>query len=124
MMMNDATLVWGGDLAVGPTGDIALASGGTLGQQRVLRRLLTNEDDYVWNPEYGAGLGQFVGKVVNEREIVGMIKSQIFAESAVARQPDPAVAAETFPNGSVYLEINYVDALDGGTQSLTFTVGN
>ncbi len=122
--MNDATLVWGGDLVIGPTGDIALASGGTLGQQRVLRRLLTNENDYVWNPDYGAGLGQFVGAVTNEREIVGIIKSQIFEETAVSRQPDPAVAAEAFPNGSVYLEINYVNALNGSTQSLTFTVGN
>ena len=122
--MNDATLVWGGDLVVGPTGDIAVASGATLGQQRVLRRLLTNEKDYVWNPKYGAGLGQFVGAIVNVRQIVGMIKSQIFAEPAVARQPDPAVAAEAFPNGSVYLEINYVDALEGSTQSLTLTVGN
>jgi hypothetical protein len=123
-MMNDATLLWGGDIVVGPTGDIALASGGTLGQQRVLRRLLTNENDYVWNPRYGAGLGQFVGAVINERQIVGVIKSQIFAEATVARQPDPTVAAEAFSDGSVYLEINYVDALDGNTQSLTFTVGN
>lgn len=120
--MNDATLFWGSDLVPGPTGDIALASGSSLGQQRVLRRLLTNEDDYVWHPDYGAGLGQFVGATINERQIVGMIKSQIFAEAAVARQPDPAVVAQAFPNGSVYVAISYVDATNGATQSLTFTV--
>jgi hypothetical protein len=121
-MMNDATLSWGGDLVTGPAGDIALASGSGLGQQRVLRRLLTNSNDYVWHPDYGAGLGQFVGTTINERQIVGTIKSQIFEEAAIARQPDPAVVAEAFPNGSVYVAISYVDATNGATQSLTFTV--
>ncbi len=120
--MNDATLSWGSDLVPGASGDIALAWGSNLGQQRVLRRLLTNPDDYVWHPNYGAGLGQFVGAIINERQIVGMIKSQIFEEAAVARQPDPAVAVQAFPNGSVYVAISYVDATNGTTQSLTFTV--
>jgi hypothetical protein len=123
-MLNDATLVWGGDLVIGATGDIAVASGTNLGQQRVLRRLLTNANDYVWHPSYGAGLGQFVGATINERMIVGTIKSQIFAESAVARQPDPTITAQMLSNASVYVEISYVDALNGGTQSLSFTVSS
>jgi hypothetical protein len=123
-MVNDASLVWGGDIIVGATGDIAMASGSGLGQQRVLRRLLTNTDQYVWHPTYGAGLGQFVGTTLDERKIIGMIKSQIFAESAVASQPDPTVTAQISSNGSVYVGISYVDALSGGTQSLTFTVSS
>ena len=59
--MQDAALIWGGDLGAGNTGDIALASGTILGQQRILRRLLTNPGDYIWHTEYGAGLAQFVG---------------------------------------------------------------
>ena len=40
--MVDLALQFGGDLAVGPTGDLELADGSVLTQQRVLRRLLTN----------------------------------------------------------------------------------
>jgi hypothetical protein len=121
-MLNDASLVWGSDIIVGATGDIAMTSGSGLSQQRVLRRLLTNVSDYVWQPRYGAGLGQFVGMTVDERTIIGTIKSQIFAESAVARRPDPTVTAQILPNGSVFVRINYIDALNGGTQSLSFTM--
>jgi hypothetical protein len=123
-MLNDASLVWGGDIIVGATGDIAVASGSGLGQQRVLRRLLTNMRDYVWQPIYGGGLGQFVGTTIDQRKIIGTVKSQIFAESAVASQPDPTITAQMLLNGSVLVGISYVDALNGGTQSLTFTVSN
>ena len=49
-------------LRAGAAGDLAPAAGTLRGQQRVLRRLLTNPGDYIWQPGYGAGLGQFVGK--------------------------------------------------------------
>ena len=37
--MADLAVQFGGDLAVGPTGDLVLADGASLTQQRVLRRL-------------------------------------------------------------------------------------
>jgi hypothetical protein len=122
--VNDADTSWNGDIAAGPTGDIAMTSGAILGQQRVLRRLMTNQNDYVWHPTYGAGLGQFIGMPVDARSLVGVIKSEIFAEAAVARQPEPAISANALPNGSIYLSISYVDAVNGDAQSLTFTVSN
>lgn len=54
--MPDLSHQWGSDLLIGPTGDLATASGTELGQQRVLRRLLTNASDYIWHLGYGAGL--------------------------------------------------------------------
>ena len=57
--MSDISHQWGSDLSIGPTGDFALVSGAILGQQRVLRRLLTNPGDYIWHPDYGAGLAEF-----------------------------------------------------------------
>jgi hypothetical protein len=120
--MEDAALLWGGDLSAGPTGDIALATGSALGQQRVLRRLLTNPGDYIWHLQYGAGLAKFVGQICNVADIKAGIRSQIFMESAVARLPEPEVDVQNAQNGSVYVYIRYVDSASGMTQVLSFSV--
>jgi phage baseplate assembly protein W len=120
--MQDAALLWGGDLSAGPTGDIALAAGSALGQQRVLRRLLTNPGDYIWQLQYGAGLAQFIGNVCNVAAIRSTIRSQIFRESAVARVPEPVIDVQDAQNGSVYVYIRYVDSVNGTTQVLSFAV--
>ena len=61
--MADAFHQWGSDLATGSTGDISTISGQLLGQQRVLRRLLTNPGEYIWQLDYGAGLARFIGQL-------------------------------------------------------------
>ena len=121
--MQDVSQLWGADLVVGPTGDIGLAAGTALGQQRVLRRLLTNPGDYIWHPDYGAGLGQFVGLPADVAQIRAVIRGQIFKEAAVARTPEPKIDVQAAADGSVYVHIRYVDAESGGTQTLSFTVG-
>jgi phage baseplate assembly protein W len=120
--MSDALLQWGSDLAAGASGDIALTSGSSLTQQRVLRRLLTNQGSYTWQPNYGASLGQYVGAPANDREIAGSIKSQMFLEQAVSTQPTPTITAQAFASGALFVEIQYVDALSGRTELLNFTV--
>ncbi len=123
--MSDLFHQWGSDLAAGPTGDLAMASASLLGQQRVLRRLLTNPGDYIWQPAYGAGLAQFVGQPASAAQIRAAIRSQIFQEAIVARQPEPVIDIQAAIDGSsmVYVFIRYVDATDGQTQVLSFTVG-
>jgi phage baseplate assembly protein W len=120
--MPDASLVWSGDLSVTPAGDLSLADGPVLGQQRVLRRLLTNLEDYTWQPDYGGGLGQFVGQVAQPRAIEGAIRGQLYAEAAVAHQPEPQVTTSAQPDGSVFVAIAYSDAASAETQTLTFSV--
>ena len=83
-IMADASHQWGSDLAIGATGDISTADGALLGQQRVLRRLLTNPGDYIWQLDYGAGLARFIGQPANALQIRAVIRSQIFKETAVA----------------------------------------
>jgi hypothetical protein len=125
--VNDIFHVWETDLSTSATGDLALASGSTLGQQRVLRRLLTNPGDYIWHTDYGAGLGGFVGTPANETQITATIRSQIFREAAVARIPEPAIDVQVSPAGAlstVYVSIQYTDSLTGETQMLTFSVGS
>ncbi len=120
--MQDAGLQWGGDLVASPSGDIELAASTLLGQQRVLRRLLTNPGDYLWHLQYGAGLGQFVGAPINADGVKATIRSQIFMEQAVARLPEPVIDVQATPDGSLYVAIRYVDSTSGTTQVLAFSV--
>ncbi len=121
--MADAALLWNEDIGSGNTGDIALATGTMLGQQRVLRRLLTNPGDYVWHPDYGAGLARFIGKPCDAASVRSAIRSQIFEEACVARQPEPVIDVRAGPDGYVYVQIRYIDATNGETQLLSFNLG-
>ncbi len=122
--MPDAWHQFGGDLAIGPSGDIALAMGSDYGQQRVLRRLLTNPGDYLWAPTYGAGLGKFVGQPVVAAQIEAVIRGQMFKENAVAHQPEPVIDVAADQAGAVFAQVRYADAETSGSVALSFTVSN
>jgi len=124
--MADIAHQWGSDLGFGPTGDLAIVTGSTFGQQRVLRRLLTNPLDYIWQPGYGAGLAGFIGQPANVLQIRAQVRSQIFKEAAVAQSPEPTIDVTLSRGGAagdVYVHLLYVDAQTGQTQILTFSVG-
>jgi hypothetical protein len=122
--MPDLWHQFGSDLAVGATGDLSAVAGSLAGQQRVLRRLLTNPGDYIWQPTYGAGLGKFVGSPVAAAQIQAVVRSQIFKEAAVARSPEPVVEVAANAGGAVSITIRYADAASGATQILSFSVDN
>jgi phage baseplate assembly protein W len=122
--MPDVFHQFGSDLVPGPTGDLVLASGSIAGQQRVLRRLLTNPGDYIWQPTYGAGLGQFVGTPTSPAQIRAVIRSQVFKEAAVACTPEPVVDVTSDAGGTFYVHIRYADATTGATQILSFSMSN
>ena len=121
--MPDLAQLYGNDLSVAAGGDLATVDATALGQQRVLRRLLTNPGDYLWNAAYGAGLGQFVGQPAAAARIRSVIRSQIFQEAAVARSPEPSIDVGTTQDGAVTVAIRYASAATGATQTLSFTVG-
>ncbi len=120
--MADLALQFGGDLAVGPTGDLLMADQQSLTQQRVLRRLLTNPGDYIWQLDYGAGLGQFVGRAGAPAVITAVTRSQILREPAVAMLPAPVVSVDAGVDGLVNLSVNYADSLNGQTTLLTISL--
>jgi hypothetical protein len=120
--MADLTLPFGGDLAVGPSGDIMTSDGPALTQQRVLRRLLTNAGDYIWQLDYGAGLAQFVGQPGAPSAIAGVARAQLLREAAVARTPAPVIGAQTGDDGTVILSVSYADGPSGTTSVLTISV--
>ncbi len=121
--MADTSHQFGADLTLSPTGDLATATGASLTQQRVLKRLLTNPGDYIWQLDYGAGLASFVGQPAGKATIAAVIRSQIFKEAAVARTPEPIIDIQQDRAGSVYVHIRYADATTGETQLLSFTAG-
>jgi hypothetical protein len=116
--MADLAHQFGSDLTANAMGDIALADGTFLGQQRVLKRLLTNPGDYIWHIGYGAGLARFVGLPANGARITAVARTQMLLEAVVARTPAPAVSVVTLPTGEVTLTINYVDAPSDQTVTL------
>lgn len=117
--MADALLLFGGDLALGTSGDLALGSGSVLTEQRVLRRLLTNPGDYIWQLPYGAGLGQFVGAAGAVGEVTAVARAQLLAETRVAQSPLPQITVlQSGPSG-IAMTIAYQDAITGQAISLT-----
>ena len=99
-------------------------SGSALGQQRVLRRLLTNDGDYIWQLGYGAGLAKFVGQPADGTRVRAIIRSQIFKEAAVARTPEPEIVVASDDAGMVSVQMSYADAETNVTQLLDFTLGD
>jgi phage baseplate assembly protein W len=118
----DVSHFWSGDLSLSPTGDIALASGTLLGQQRVIRRLLTNLGDYIWNLDYGAGLPTMIGQPAIQETIEAIIRAQIALEDVVAPTPEPVITVSVGTDGTVYAHIQYADKQTGETQILQFPV--
>jgi len=123
--MADIAHQWGSDLTISSTGDLAVVSGASLAQQRILRRLLTSPGDYIWQLDYGAGLARFIGQPGNALQIRAVVRSQIFKEASVSRTPEPVIDVSFGPagaTGTVYVHIRYVDAVSGQTQLLSFSV--
>ncbi len=114
----DLDHTFGGDIGFGPTGDLATVSGAAEGEQRVLRRLLTNPFADVWNPDYGAGLGLFVGQAGADSSIRAIALQQMYLEAAVSQSPPPVIAVAPFPDGTVVLSVAYTDADTGTPVSL------
>lgn len=119
--MPDINLPLGGDLSVSPTGDLVLVDGPARGVQRILRRLITVAGTYLQNLGYGAGLPRKVGESLDVDAIGALVRSQIFLEAAVARDPDPDITVVPILNG-VHVRVVYADAATGRQQTLSFEV--
>jgi hypothetical protein len=118
---------FGNDLSLLPNGTIQLSSGESLAQQAIIRRLLTNPGTYFWHPEYGAGIGRFVGEILsgaNLDNITNLITSQILMEKTVANFPRPQITFSFSEAGNNILQcsIVYYSSSTNSPQSITFPV--
>jgi hypothetical protein len=117
--------VYGNDLQVSATGDLLLASGNTLSQQRILRRLYTNPQtanapgDYVFSPTYGAGVGKYVGSTASTQQIQSVIQGQMLREESVAQSPVPTVSVTATNTGTTTATITYTVSDTGLTDIIT-----
>ena len=119
--MPDISHMMGGGLSVGPSGDLALVDGFQRGVQRILRRLLTNQGDYIWQLPYGAGLPKRVGSLIDIPFLTSLVRSQIFLEASVARDPAPIITVSAILNGA-FCRIQYTDSGTGQQKTLSFEV--
>jgi phage baseplate assembly protein W len=121
--MADVSHTMGSDLQLDATGDIATSDGSQLGQERVLRRLLTNPGAYIWQPQYGAGLARFLGRPMAAARISAISRAQMYQEDVVSHSPAPTIKVVPQDNGTFTETIRYVDAQTGQSVPLTFSVG-
>lgn len=119
--MKDLHHYIGSDIASSATGDLQSASGTERGQQRILRRLLTNPGEYIFHPEYGAGLPAKVGETLDIPQIRALIRGQMLLEESVARTPEPEIIV-TAIQGGISCLIRYVDAQSKTPAVLSFNV--
>lgn len=124
---------WSGDLTAAANGDFLAASDSERTKQRILRRLLTNPaqkdaagnvivpGDYIFHPDYGAGLPRLVGSLATPAEIRALIRGQMLMEASVARNPAPVITVTRISDG-INVDITYNDASTGTPIVLAFNV--
>jgi phage baseplate assembly protein W len=125
--LSDLYHYFGTDLSPSNRGDLLTVTAITRGQQRVLRRLLTNPGDYIFQPEYGAGLAQWIGANADLAAMRALIRGQMLLEPSVAVQPEPDVSVLPIANqagGGFAVAISYTDAPSGEPVVLSFNVSN
>ncbi len=125
-MLQDLYHYWADDLIVSNTGDLLTVDGTLRGQQRVLRRLLTNPGDYIAHPDYGAGLPASIGQPIDIGKVAALIRAHMLLENCVAKLPPPTVTVTPLDSdpGAFTVAIAYNDADADQPVVLAFTVSN
>lgn len=121
--MADAYLDWNGDFVVSASGGLLLADGIDLSNQRIIRRLCTAVQGYVWHLDYGAGLLQRIGRPARVTSIAAIVRAQIALEASVAATPPPVIGVEEDSEnlGAFIITITYTEAATGEPVTLSFT---
>ncbi|AVA33372.1 phage tail protein [Cupriavidus metallidurans] len=120
-LLNDINHWVGGDIATSATGDLGTANGDLRTQQRIVRRLVTNPGDYIFHPDYGAGLPAKIGQTLDIQALRGLIRSQVLMEEGVAQSPEPQIDVSAITNG-VSVHILYTSSVTRRPVSLNFNV--
>ena len=119
----DPAFDWNGDFVVSASGGIVMVDGDDYTNRRVVRRLCTAVNGYVWHQDYGAGLLQRIGRPARAGAIQALVRAQIALEQSVAPTPAPQVTVTEDPNtlGLFTITINYTSNATGEPVTLSFT---
>jgi len=119
--MPDAFHYIGNDLAWSSNGDLQTVFSVQESQQRILRRLLTNPADYIWNPAYGAGLPALIGNPEDDAATSSVILTQMYLEDSVVQNPQPQVDYVSTVGGTITASIRYVESDSNEPTTLSFS---
>lgn len=121
--MADVFLDWNSDFVVSASGGLLLADGVDLSNQRIIRRLCTAVQGYVWHQDYGAGLLQRIGRPGVVTQISSIVRAQIALEATVAASPSPVITVDEDANnlGAFIITIKYTESATGEPVTLSFT---
>lgn len=120
-MPPDVAHFWGQDISASATGDVLLVDGDDLTTQRIIRRLMTAVQGYIWHLDYGGGVPAQVGSPLNLDLVSSIIRAQIALEATVARSPAPTITVTEILNG-VSVSILFYSAKTGQQATLSFDV--
>lgn len=121
--MADLFHIYGQDVGLSATGGLSLASGTQQGQQKVLRRLLTNPGDDLHSLDYGAGLPAFIGSPASADRMRAVVLKQMRLEKYVDQTVSPSVSVEkNAATGVTNVLVQYVDAQTAQTSQLNVPV--
>lgn len=112
-------LDWGGDFKITNNGSIQIANGWDALRQAIVRALLNNpyvvlpagEDippDYVYDPEYGAGLGLYIGQNMSDSEVSELetiISNVVLAQNSVDPSFAPSISFIPFQQNGILIKI-------------------
>lgn len=116
---------FGNDLSLTAQGTLAQSDSDEYAKESIIRRLLTNPGTYFWQPEYGAGVGRFIGEnlsTANFDEIKNLIISQMLLEETVSKSQPPQVSLKALIGDFLQCDIIYYSAITNHQISISFQV--
>lgn len=119
----DINHYFGTDVSFSSAGDDALVSGALELEQRIFRGLLTNKADDPFNPNYGAGLGSYIGQAVTPEKYAQLESDTlkvVMIEQDVQKLPLPKVSLNFSGNDLLSLTLAYFYAPTGQSRAVTF----
>ncbi len=122
--MYDISSSWEGDLDLSNTGDLLLIEPGqnyTL--QRLLRTLFTNPGDLELHPNFGIGIGAWIGETFGPPEALALEGLVYVNLLGIPEIRNPEVAVSISSPTLLTVLISYVNAVTGQPSKLSFGVG-
>lgn len=113
---------YGLDIQFSAAGDDASASAILEINQLIVRELMTNPGDYIFAPEYGAGLGQYIGKALSSDKLstlTAIITAIVLKQPAVQKTPGPTITFQSDATGILSTQILYIYAPSGQPVTVT-----